>query len=486
MKTINKKAFLIIGILLIFTGACKKDLQPYDSKSNETALASSEDLQTATYGTYAGLVSADFTRFEHILGEYSSDNVALSGTTTDPLYNVYNYTDFPGNNITTSFWRQAYRVVFSANQIVERINEGTSPALDQLKGENLYLRAMAHFELVRFFGRPYAQGNGSSPGIPIIKSTTGDALPSRSSVKDVYDFIIADLLKAASLMSTKKDSRFASKEVAYALLARLYLYKEDNAKAIEYANMVISSNRYNLLSTAAYKTYFTAVPESNTETIFAIRHTKADNRLKGAIGSMYYNDPVTLSTGWGEMYASIAYIKLLDSYPGDARRSFIELQLTAKGDTLKRGNVPKYYVNKYNWQEGVANLSSPVFLRLAEMYLIRAEANAKLGNTGSAINDVNVIRTRAGLSGNQLYSTSDLKGRTSVLDVVLEERRLELAFEGHRTGDLFRNNRQLVRAYPGFHSLDRYNQTIAPTAARAIFLIPDRELKLNPNLTPNP
>ena len=301
MKTLNRNAYLVLVILALMMSACEKDLQPYDSKSTDNALSTPEGLQTATYGAYAGLVDANYTRFQHILSEYQSDNIALSGTTTDPLYNVYNYTDFPGNNVTTSFWRQAYKVIFSSNQIIEKIKDGESPNLDQLKGENLYLRAMAHFDLVRFFGRPYAQGNGNSPGIVIQSSTTGELLPTRSTVKEVYDFIIADLLKAANLMTVQKDSRFASKEVAYALLARLYLYMEDNAKALEYANLVINAKRYSLLGSAAYKTYFTSVPENNPETIFAIRHTQADNRLKSAIGSMYYNDPVSQSTGWGEI-----------------------------------------------------------------------------------------------------------------------------------------------------------------------------------------
>lgn len=487
MKTItNIKTLSLFIMLLTALAACNNDLQPYDSKSDAAALATPEDLQTATYGSYAGLVTADYTRFQHILSEYPGDNVALSGSTTDPLYNVYNYTDFPGNNITTSFWRQAYKIIFSTNQIIERINDGESEVLDQLKGENLYLRAMAHFDLVRFFGRPYAQGSGSNPGVVIMDRTDGEEMPFRSSVQEVYDFIIADLLKAAVLMNIPKDSRFASKEVAYALLSRVYLHKEEYTNAIEYANLVINSNRYRLLDTEPYRTYFRAVPENNTETIFAIRHTPADNRLRGAIGSMYYNDPVSQSTGWGEMYASVAFINLLDKHPEDARHSFIELQLEANGDTLKRGNVPRYYINKYNWQENIANLSSPVYLRLAEMYLIRAEANAKTDNNQLAIDDVNIIRQRAGLFGTNLYTTEDLKGHASVLDVVLEERRLELAFEGHRSGDLYRNNRPLVRAYPGFHSLDRYNQTISPTDNRVIFFLPDREVNLNTNLTQNP
>lgn len=169
-------------------------------------------------------------------------------------------------------------------------------------------------------------------------------------------------------MTEEKTASFASKEVAYALLSRVYLYKEDNANAILYADKVLESNRYQLLDIESYKTYFTAVPESNSETIFAIRHTLVDNRDKGAIGSMYYNDPATGSSGWGEMYASLEYVNLLNMYPEDVRHSFIEIQMDPNGvDTLKRGNVPKFFVNKYNWQEGVVNLSSPVYLRLAEI-----------------------------------------------------------------------------------------------------------------------
>ena len=81
-----------------------------------------------------------------------------------------------------------------------------------------------------------------------------------------------------------------------------------------------------------------------------------------------------------------------------------------------------------------------------------------------------------------MYTVDNLKGKAGILDVVLEERRLELAFEGQRAGDLYRNNRPMVRAYPGFHSLDRYNQTISPTHPRVVFFIPDREVKLNTEL----
>lgn len=476
-----------IAILIMFAAgiiSCDKDLEPYDSKSNERALATPEDLQIATYGTYAGLVLPEYVKMQHQLGEFGSDNVALSGNTGDPLRNIYNYNHLPNLGVTTDFWSQAYKVIFSANQIIERINDGESTELDQIKGENLYLRAMAHFDLVKYFGRPYAQGDGNNPGVVIANSVENGELPSRSSVKEVYDFIIADLEKAAALMTEEKSACYASKEVAYALLSRIYLYKGDYGKAIEYASLVIDSGHYQLLPTNQYREYFTIAPENNSETIFAICHTLADNRDKGSIGSMYYSDP-TGTSGWGQMYASLDYMSLLNQYPEDARHSFVELQM-ANGDTIKRNNVPKIFINKYSWQEGNVNLSSPVYLRLAEMYLNRAEANAKLGNVELALEDVNIIRERANLSGEALYTIDDLKGYQNIVEVVLEERRLELAFEAQRTIDLFRNNLPLVREYIGFHSPDLYHQTILPTDDRVIVFIPEREIGLNPNLEQNP
>jgi hypothetical protein len=131
-------------------------------------------------------------------------------------------------------------------------------------------------------------------------------------------------------------------------------------------------------------------------------------------------------------------------------------------------------------------LSSPIVLRLAEMYLIKAEAFAKIpGMEAEAIEMVNLIRERAGLSGDQLFSTSDLKGYASVLDVVLDERRLELAWEGHRSFDLFRNSRPMDRS-----SVQPFGwsgpRLVLPTANSIVHLIPETEMALNPNLVQNP
>jgi hypothetical protein len=255
-----------------------------------------------------------------------------------------------------------------------------------------------------------------------------------------------------------------------------------------------------LLQGGDYKNYFSGVPENNKETIFCIKHTKTQDQGFSAIGSMYYSgqgpdgtSSLTTpggqgNTGWGEIYASKAYVNDLDKYPDDLRHGFIAPFLdngVLQYNKKLTPNTPMYYITKYSFQEGIVTLSSPVYLRLAEMYLNRAEANAKLGNTQKALDDVNIIRTRAGIPSLTLATAGD------VLGAVLEERHLELAFEGQRAYDLFRNNLPMVRNYPGTHALNNtpttnIMQTVLPTDARVVFFIPQTEIDNNPKLTQNP
>ena len=221
------------------------DFQPYDSLSSQQALSTPEGIQTATNGVYARVRYNEYIRNIFREGETMGDNVANS----NPAWPTYDYvTQSPAMWQTFRLWNYSYKLIYEANSVIEQIEDGTSPTLDQLKGENLFLRAMAHFHLVRIYGRPYPQNQGENPGI-VIKDNTKDDLPARSTVKAVYDFIIDDLLHAANLMTEAKNSCYASKEVAYALLSRVYLYKEDNKNAILYANKVIDSGRYQLLAT---------------------------------------------------------------------------------------------------------------------------------------------------------------------------------------------------------------------------------------------
>jgi len=502
MKFNSLSKAMLVGMMALGFTSCEQYFDPATSIDEQSALTNAADVQTATVGTYSVLLNAAYVRSVHFLMEYPSDEVSQGQSSGDDLTRAYRYTHINTSGHCTNFWGQAYKVIAAANKIIAYVPDNAEPTLRQLKGENLYLRAMMHFNLARVFGRPYPQNEGANPGVPLLLETVSDeqkeSLP-RSTVKEVYDSAINDLLKAAELMNENKSAAFASKEVAQALLARIYLYKGDNAKAIEYANLVINSGRYKLLQGGEYANYFRSAPASNPENIFAIHHTKVQDRGFASLSSMYFSGDASGNplgqgaSGYAEIYASVKFKNFLDQNPEDLRKSFItpyilngELQYNQKLNPV----TPMYYVNKYSLQEGVINLSSPVYLRLAEMYLIRAEANAKTGNTQLALDDVNLIRQRAGLAGNKLYTAGNLGGKTA-LDVVMEERWLELAFEGHRSYDLFRNNLPVVRNYPGTHSLNNtpttnVNHTVQATDDRVVFYIPQVEIDRNPRLTQNP
>lgn len=499
MKTYHNHIikFAIAASVMLTASACRKTYFPSDKAEDSGLLTTIEGKRTATLGNYATLKSLNYENNYHWLAELPSDEVAQGQNSSSDVTNLYKYTHLVNSANATAYFQQAYYIASATNKIIKLIPDGSPADLLQIKGENLFLRAMLHFNLVRMFGRPYAQNPTTNAGVPILSETVSEtdaAIIKRSTVAQVYDFVIADLLKAAQCITVEKSNSFATKMAAYALLSRVYLYMDNNTKAVEYANLVISSNKYQLMQDAAYQTYFRGDPEKNTENIFAIKHTKTENYDYSAIGSLYYSGDANGNalgqgeSGWGEIYASVKYYNFLNKYPQDKRKSFIS-PLIVNGvqqlNTKLTPAAPIYYVNKNNLQEGVINLTSPVYLRLAEMYLNRAEANAKLNNTQLALDDVNVIRARAGIP---TYTLADVTSTHSILDIVLEERWLELAFEGQRAYDLFRNNRPVVRDYPGTHSTinGSVNQTINPTDARVIYFIPQTERDKNPNLSQNP
>ncbi len=482
MKSLFSR-FALLGVLLL-TGACSIDKKPYNGLPEEAILQNPQGLRAATDGNYTVLKESDYTRNLFIMNEYPGDNLTLSGTTTDPLFLTYTYRHTTDQGNALQIYRKGYQVIVGCNKVIGAIKPGTSKELDQILGENLFLRAMVHFDLVRLFGRPYTQSPETNLGIVIKTDTKVDDNASRATVKAVYSFVISELQQAAALMTSFRTNSYASPAAANALLSRVYLYMNDNANVIKYADLVIADGRFALATPAQVPDFYAVDNEPNREIIFAIKHTLKDDRGFSAIGSMYYTSPGGI--GWGEVYASQAYQDLVNRYPNDKRRSFLVRKMTAQGAQEKRNGIDKVYVTKFSNQGGIPTLSSPVVLRLAELYLNRAEAYAKTGQAAQALDDVNQVRKRAGLTGSELYAITDLKGMPTVLDVVLQERRLELAFEGHRPYDLFRNNRSLVREYPGFHNIQTGQQTVTPDDKQVITLIPQAEIVLNSNLQQNP
>jgi len=541
--------------------SCDLTRNPYDQIDVDELVSDSDAIELVTIGNYA-VVKGDYGENGwihklHRISEYAGDNINLSGTTPDPLTYLYNYKAITTNHHVSHFWREGYKLIVGCNTIFEKYEEGVSEETDQLLGENYYLRALVFFQMGNVFGRPYNQRNSSECDLSVPLKLTSDTedRPARNTIDEVYAQVVSDLEKAESLMTINKGPSYASKYAAEALLSRVYLYMEDNDKAIEYADKVINSGEYQLLMPGDFAKMNTLRPDQNREAIFAVTLVSSADLPGqdydwGTIGSMYV---IIDNVGYGEMYASSTYLDLLNKNPTDLRKNFIEPQylrddegkkipavywvdenennyqyvfahttenngvitfeyngityelksedvdgrtvyyfdgpygrqdVTYDYDMEKRNGYPKFYVLKCSLQENDLHMWSPMVSRLAEIYLNKAEALAKKGMDKDAIDIVNLIRQRANIPE---YDPDNLPADKSALDLVLEERRLELAYEGHRRFDVFRNGRTMNRRYPGTHLIvDDPFYEIPANHNRVVELLPEEQLVLQPNLIQNP
>ncbi len=460
-----KKIYIAITTLAVFLGlpACdnKLDVEPQQSISSDVALSSSENVVnvlisgyseiggqfgTASDGRPEGgeLFGADFNLFSELMG--NDGEITWNGT-FDTYEDVFDKDLIDDNALARDNWMRAYNTINIANTVLDNIDIVDEGIRSQVRGEALWLRGTLLFELVRVYALPYEAGEANDqPGVPIVLTGTTQidesAFVSRATVAEVYQQVLEDLTTAETLME-ERNGFFANTYVATATLSRVYLQQENYAAARDAANRVITEGGYQLVST--YADVFNNA--SNTsEDIFAVQQNSTFNAgtSNSGLQTFYANLP-----GVGRDGDIDILQKHLDLYEdGDER---LELFYVGEDGQPKTGK----------WASNGTNIQ---VMRLAEMYLTRAEANYRLGTTVGAtpLEDINLIRDRAGLSD---LGSADL-------DDILLERRRELAFEGQRLHDLKRT-KQDVNGFP-YNSDDM------------VFPIPRRETDVNPNLEQNP
>ncbi len=506
MKTKILKYLLFSG-MLIWSFGCVKDVSPSDAINTESLAATQDGLTNVTNGCYAlfkdniefnGTVDMNnnYLRQYFQLCDFASDDIVCGQVTEDPLFYSFTLSHSPDQSNTRFFWYVSYKIINSTNTVIEigdKISDRTD-AVKQLIGENYFLRAFCHFNLLKFYAKPYTI-DPNSDGVIIRSSSSDPAQKARSSVKECYDFVISDLKKAAGLMNESRGVQYASREAAWAFLSRVYLYMDDKANAIAYADSVINSSKFQLETAEGYKTYFPNAATS-PETIFLVAFTQADNKGKfGSIASMLYSDG---NSGWGEEFVTSSLRDLMSTHREDVRWAYIDSLKDDAGNMVKKNGIDVFYIKKFSYQDGDPNLSSPVMFRLSEMYLNRAEAYAKQGKDDLALDDVDMIRKNRGLEGS-LYNRVIPMGYTA-LQIVLNERRIELAFEGHRAIDVYRNKLSMDRSYWGYHlpglkesdinlattPVGYANEIVNYTNPRIIYYIPVDETLANPLCKQNP
>jgi tetratricopeptide (TPR) repeat protein len=431
----------IVALLVIFSGCVKYlELEPSQSVSENIALTSDENVKSvltgaysefATYPIYGGnlLVNAE------LLG--GNGEIQWVGTYIDPRQ-VFNKTMIATNSEAAGQWTESYAVINTVNNVLSALNVVKAQDRDDVEGQALFLRGLMYFDLVRFFAQQYEAGTAATQlGVPLILTPThgidASSFVTRNTVEEVYNQVINDLTTAAAKLPEDNDV-YASGGAANALLARVYLQKGDYPKARDAANAVIASGAYSLQT--SYVDVFNN-DNNTTEDIFATQITSQD---RFSAMTEYFSIPQYGGRD-GDIDILTGHLNL---YPaGDERR-----------DLFFIGNGA-YRCGKWNNQYGVINL-----IRLAEMYLIRAECNIRLSTAIGAtpLIDYNIIHMRAGLTAASSVTLND----------ILLERRLELAFEGFKIHDV----RRLKQTFSSYVWND----------PRLVFPIPARELEANPKL----
>ncbi|MDE5610685.1 MAG: RagB/SusD family nutrient uptake outer membrane protein, partial [Odoribacter sp.] len=343
-----KKIFTILVAATVSLTACDIECLPYGSMSAEQITRDPDaSLDPLVNGMYAQLKA--WSDPMHRCGEYAGDNMVIRGNSTDAFFEFISYSRTPNNYRLDQFWNSAYKAIAQASNIIKMIKEGQGADIDNRLGECYYVRGLMYFYLCRAYGRPYYQAPDKNLGVPIVNGTPDDVLgemflPDRATVKETYEQVINDLKAAERLLTIDKGNTYASKGAAQAMLSRVYLYMSGTYEnpnteyaqlAVDYATEVIKSGDYKLLGREDFMKYNTFTPETNPETIFAIKRVASEfsgyDHYYG-VGGMYANIG---GMGWGEMFASEKYIALLnetgrnDWRPDhynivDARAAFIE------------------------------------------------------------------------------------------------------------------------------------------------------------------
>jgi hypothetical protein len=487
-----KRYTLVPGLLALtgfFLGACNKQIAAIHPES-EIALSgimgSLSGIQETAVANYSQLAFVQGNW--HNLSEFRGNTVSSALIGDENTGDAYNYTQNPLSTVNSLFWQNAYSLIVTVDYTIQgaqaylagagatTLDSTDKATLLHTEGEMYFLRALTYFHLVRLYGRPYYQTPSTNLGVMIKNTPDPTYIPGRSSVQDCYTQIVSDLDSAAICMSaiSLNSNVWASKEAAWALLSRVYLYEggsfaapvsATNTLAIAYADSVINSGKFSLLTGRASFDTMYVNQNGNSEMIFTTENQ--DGYLTNTTAGLYTVAVSDTSFTPGNFYVAPSFWNSFDT-TSDYRTDFIQWNNGVHVVTkYKFGMLPDYS----------ASTAPTPYLRLGEIYLNRAEAYFKNGNTSACLSDLNVIRTRAGLQPLAGISGSALQ------DSLVSERRKELCFEADASFDYYRNGLPMTRAAGDFQAAVF---TVQPTDNRVVLPLPGSEILSNPKLVQNP
>ncbi|WP_428667420.1 RagB/SusD family nutrient uptake outer membrane protein [Runella sp.] len=468
-----KIRYIYLTALVLGFSSCKDsflNLAPISSANTATFYKTSSDMLNALNGAYGSLQSAGQYGNYYVVSEIPSDDTTpvLSGSVTDQdeFDKFYLRTTNP---FLLARWSDGYKGIYRTNAIVDRIGAVTMDETlkKRIVGETKFLRALMYFNLVRVFG-----------DVPLVLKETTDPAEgyeySRAPVADVYTQIVKDLTDAESALPDKytgADIGRATKGAAKSLLGKVYLTRKQYAEAATKLKEVIDGAVYDLLPN--YADVFKAANKNHKESIFDIQYKKGSigegNGLPNAYAPENSGNSVVQFGGGGNNRPTADFVNAYEK--GDLRQAVS----MATGYTNAQGVRVEYnHVRKYSDTPTVSGDSEDNFpvLRYADVLLMYAEALNETGKTSDALPYLNRIRKRAGLADKGTLSQAEMR-------LALEqERRMELAFEGHRWFDLVRTGRATTVLNAKAQAIGIKTNL---TDNNLIFAIPQSQIDINPS-----
>lgn len=470
-----KKLFIILTLSVLLC-ACESILSvdSRDAVNADEALSKLSNYKSMLISSYDALQEKEYYGRDFIAkAAVLSDNGRITLVNTNRFVEEYNATE--GSDMFC--WEPCYTLILRTNYIINNIDkvEGDIDFKDRIKGEALFLRALAYHDLLRSYSRePEQYVNDFNLGVPIVTETFKGKVdellfPKRNTVEEGYRFVERDLNKAFLLLEDKENENYPYTAGVYAvkaLLSRVFLYQGKWDEAVAAAGYVIEKSGKTL-----ERGKYSAVFEEQSESIFSLAFTKSESLVFESLQSLfaaYDNGERTpdgllkyTGVGYGDIVPADALLNDMES--ADKRSHFFI-------KVLKENEIV-YWTKKYGGYKGTFGADDVPILRISEVYLNRAEAYMHIPDGESkALEDINELREARNLP--RINAQDDALNKEIEL-----QRRIELAFEGHRFFDIKRRGKDIVK---------QSGIVIKNKDHKMVSRIPIEDTDLNKNLIQNP
>lgn len=458
------KIFLVS--LLLFSCSDAYDIAPDDEVLEDNAYTSVADLERGINGLYAGISGTNLINWSSIF----TDDLALNQQNRGQGVQVHTWSINSSTTEPTGLWVNLYSVINRANRLLVAVDGVTATNADEeevksrIKAECLAIRAMSHFDLYRLFTEDYM--DMSSLSVPVIKTVTVFEQPARNTVSEVLTAIKDDLQQSENLLSASyaEKTRFTVMTIN-ALRARVALYEGDYENAITYSTLVIDAEP--LADTTQFPLIWT--DESDQEVVFKLARTNGD----GTVGTIFRD---TNGDIFFQMSQSMLDHVFNSGWTGDVR--------TFSNIDVANYDADEPLVGKYLGTDANYGLNDIKLFRTSEQYLIRAEAHVRKSamDLAAASADIETLRNARKFAP----VTVSYSNMTIALEDILGERRMELAYEGHRYFDLKRFSQDVDRTeFPVDFELAAGASLLSSSDYRFTLPIPQSELFANDNMQQN-